>query len=241
MDAVPANTGVAYQYSPLPSARHIRLLRIHPRASGSTPSPFYNDDDPIKVAVDVVCLDDNPTYDALSYTWGNPMTVYQTEDEAKESQKLFDKPCEVFCDDASLAVTRNLYDALLAIRGIPNQNSYKRAFGCDRADLIWIDALCIHQQDTAERNAQVKIMDQIYAMAQMTIVWLGRDDIFTRPAAKTVALMHDLPLEEAEGMRADSFIIDSRDVDKVGLSGLNKADWLALYAFLNRSWFMRVW
>lgn len=38
---------------------------------------------------------------------------------------------------------------------------------------LWIDALCIDQKNTIERNAQVSIMADIYASTAMTISWLG--------------------------------------------------------------------
>jgi hypothetical protein len=38
---------------------------------------------------------------------------------------------------------------------------------------LWIDALCIDQSNTAERNHQVGLMDKIYAGASRVIAWLG--------------------------------------------------------------------
>ena len=38
---------------------------------------------------------------------------------------------------------------------------------------IWADAVCINQDDVAERNQQVSMMDQIYQNATIVSVWLG--------------------------------------------------------------------
>jgi Heterokaryon incompatibility protein (HET) len=38
---------------------------------------------------------------------------------------------------------------------------------------IWIDALCIDQQNNSERNHQVRVMGKIYEMAIEVLVWLG--------------------------------------------------------------------
>lgn len=38
---------------------------------------------------------------------------------------------------------------------------------------IWADAVCINQEDTAEKNQQVRLMEQIYAKAAVVSVWLG--------------------------------------------------------------------
>ena len=45
-----------------------------------------------------------------------------------------------------------------------------------RCDLIWIDAICINQEDLLERNAQVTLMFRIYGSAQQALVWLGIED-----------------------------------------------------------------
>jgi hypothetical protein len=42
--------------------------------------------------------------------------------------------------------------------------------------VLWIDALCIDQNNKEERNHQVRLMGQIYAGAWRAIAWLGRED-----------------------------------------------------------------
>ena len=38
---------------------------------------------------------------------------------------------------------------------------------------LWVDAICIDQENIAERNHQVRLMGTIYGKAQSVIVWLG--------------------------------------------------------------------
>jgi hypothetical protein len=40
---------------------------------------------------------------------------------------------------------------------------------------LWIDALCIDQSNTKERNQQVQQMGKVYTLAQTVLVWLGDD------------------------------------------------------------------
>jgi hypothetical protein len=40
--------------------------------------------------------------------------------------------------------------------------------------MLWVDALCINQEDTTERNHQVMQMGAIYEKAKRVVVWLGR-------------------------------------------------------------------
>jgi hypothetical protein len=38
---------------------------------------------------------------------------------------------------------------------------------------LWIDALCINQQDNAENRVQIQCMDFLYANASAVCIWLG--------------------------------------------------------------------
>jgi len=91
-------------------------------------------------------LDDSqlPSYDALSYVWG-------------DATKL--TPLQI--NGQTLMVTLNLRTALLNIRQL------------DQPCTLWVDAVCIDQANVLERNHQVSIMDEIYRRATRTIVWLG--------------------------------------------------------------------
>ena len=40
---------------------------------------------------------------------------------------------------------------------------------------IWIDALCINQNDDSEKVEQLKLMGNIYRFAGNIIMWLGED------------------------------------------------------------------
>jgi hypothetical protein len=57
--------------------------------------------------------------------------------------------------------------------------------------LLWIDAICIDQSNTAERVNQVQLMDKIYSQAKNVIVWLGCGDEEIRGALKQAADYHD--------------------------------------------------
>ena len=89
-------------------------------------------------------LDSNPDYEALSYTWGS----------------LTDLRC-IFVDGYEVKVSANLEIALRYLRSP------------DETRTLWIDALCINQEDTAERNAQVPRMYTIYSKARTVLAWLG--------------------------------------------------------------------
>lgn len=90
-----------------------------------------------------------PFYEAVSYTWGSECDP---------------KPLTV--NDSRVHIRSNLWDALWHLRKE------------DRGRILWVDALCINQEDVQERNHQVALMSQIYTNAIDVLAWVGpeRDD-----------------------------------------------------------------
>jgi len=41
--------------------------------------------------------------------------------------------------------------------------------------VLWIDTICISQNDLEERNQQVRFMNMIYHNARRVLVWLGKE------------------------------------------------------------------
>lgn len=58
-------------------------------------------------------------------------------------------------------VMPNLWDALKRMRGVESER------------ILWIDALCINQDDISERSSQVGFMGRIYSNAVVVLIWLG--------------------------------------------------------------------
>lgn len=88
-------------------------------------------------------------FEALSYTWG----------DTKISRKIFVRTEYSY---ATLLITQNLFEALQALR----DRRKPRA--------LWIDAICIDQNNIQERSSQVAEMDLIYRYAKRVVVWLGQ-------------------------------------------------------------------
>ncbi|KAI0457411.1 heterokaryon incompatibility protein-domain-containing protein [Xylaria acuta] len=103
-------------------------------------------DAPTCASAKVINLDDpkRATYAALSYTWGR----------SPKSQ-------HILINGEKVHVTPNLFNALQYLRS------------ADFPLTIWIDALCIDQDNHAERAPQVSIMDIIYKNCEVVHIWLG--------------------------------------------------------------------
>ena len=56
--------------------------------------------------------------------------------------------------------------------------------------MLWVDALCINQQDIPERNDQVKKMCRIYSKASCVLIWLGAESKTSGLAVSTLELIY---------------------------------------------------
>jgi predicted AAA+ superfamily ATPase len=70
----------------------------------------------------------------------------------------------IFCEGHATDVTTNLGNALRYLR----QD--------DKELIIWVDALCINQQDVNEKTRQVGMMGEIYRRCSRVYIWLGPND-----------------------------------------------------------------
>jgi hypothetical protein len=98
--------------------------------------------------ITTVNLIDRPSYEAVSYTWANP----------KGDVSL---TSEIRCRGSKIAITKNCEAALRRLR---LQGRNRR---------LWVDAICIDQNDTSEKNHQVRLMSTIYSNAAQVLSYLG--------------------------------------------------------------------
>jgi hypothetical protein len=68
---------------------------------------------------------------------------------------------EISVNGHGLAITENCYNALTALR---------TQYG---ALTIWVDSICINQQDEAEKSDQIPLIEEIYAWAETVYIWFG--------------------------------------------------------------------
>jgi Heterokaryon incompatibility protein (HET) len=234
-----------FKYTALPCKRCIRLLKLQPLSENydleADKASFWDGREPIRCSMEIVCLDDKPEYDALSYTWKNPVTVYENKENAEQEANRFTQERTVICDGKVMMVGVNLHDALLVVRLTVSIEAYETIISRRRSGLIWIDALCINQKNDEERAAQVAIMGQIYSKAQTTIIWLGRDDQYTRPAASVIQHLSRIRLEQTRLMRRETRLLEFRNYEALGIPQISNWQWTCLYAFFQRSWFRRAW
>ena len=119
----------------------------------------------VQCALNVVELSKAPPFEALSYTWGNPRIT---------------KPIVV--NDEEFYATVNL-EAFLRQRQAEHEQQP-----------IWVDAVCINQEDVQEKTLQVQKMAEIYEKSTWLTIWLGPGTGETDLAIRTLtkAARHEM-------------------------------------------------
>jgi hypothetical protein len=189
------NQTQAYVYIPFGDSEQIRLLTLKAGAR----------DDHIQCSLNTKDLEhgewflggfveEGEGYEALSYTWGDSSSR---------------KP--IYINGATVFVTENLYTALLHLR-------FEH-----KPRILWVDAICIDQQNLEERSAQVQLMFRIYGSAARVIVWLGEQSEDS-----------DLALDVIESWSRPSAIL----ADRLSTTSI---EYKALDNLFARSWWNRSW
>jgi hypothetical protein len=184
----------------------------------------------IRISLHEVSLGTNPRFEALSYTWA-------TEDGDDRRSSCIE------CEGGKLLVTKNCEAALRRLR----DNDVERIF--------WIDAICVDQDNTNERNHQVQLMREVYSTAHQVIIWLG--DASTDFDDETGQPVSDIYMEYLDLM--GSQIAQFREEGKDGSASpfyqkieseankfaLNKSQpsplWRGFQDIHNRRWWSRIW
>ncbi|KAJ5736114.1 uncharacterized protein N7483_001239 [Penicillium malachiteum] len=102
-------------------------------------------EEPLRFSLKVCKFLEKPTYNSLSYEWGDTV-----------ADRL------IFINDRLFFIRENLHSFLKVL-----------ASSAYRDDYVFVDAICINQDDIAERNAQVRRVGDLYAQAENVLVWLG--------------------------------------------------------------------
>lgn len=102
----------------------------------------------------------------------------------------------------------------------------------DETRMLWIDAICVNQEDTEERSSQVKMMTQIYRIAKSVLMWLGEEKEHSELAFDSIPTFADI-YNRYTGYRARAILFNA-----VGRPGDVADGWAELAA---RSYFQRAW
>lgn len=125
-------------------------------------------DEPIECMLEHASLSDHPTYETISYCWGRHAPY--------ESIQL---------EDVQVMVSSNTAAAIRRMRRI------------DSVRCLWIDSLCIDQDNVEERSRQVAMMRDIYGQAQCNLVHLGDQTELGASVALAISAVNQALVAEA--------------------------------------------
>ncbi|KAJ9609429.1 hypothetical protein H2200_005756 [Cladophialophora chaetospira] len=192
-----------------------------------------NRGDPIKLHFYYTDLEDTSlSYEALSYVCGTPIDPFWYDVNGNVA----------YLGRRKIQIKPNLHRALHALR-LP-----------DKVRILWVDAICINQQDLGEREAQVRLMGEIYQNARRVVVWLGEQypapwdggDTETNEelAAVCDVVNHWLRAVSTTGRAyysADTTKLESRRTLPKVEEPRHLQFWNAIARFFDRPWFFRCW
>lgn len=159
-------------------------------------------EDPISCRIRHISIEESEhEFKAISYAWGNDPT---------RSQYIY-----VNNNKDHLKVTLSCYNML---RWLRNEEMTRT---------MWIDTICINQDDDAEKSLQVREMGKIYAAAEPTLIYLGEHT----PGSDTL-FRH---LHEAHRK------LNSKESTDTPLSKPRKKIVDEVEHLFERAWFSRIW
>ena len=105
-----------------------------------------------------------PVFEALSYAWGPA-----------------EYPAEI--------ILKSPDDQLYLSGGTWPKHCYIFPMKIDPDYILWIDAICVNQQDLGEQSSQVECRGDIHANAYRVVIWLGPEVEDTPLAIESVSLI----------------------------------------------------
>jgi hypothetical protein len=224
-----------YRYSPLPlDGDEIRLLRLLPGPASAG----------IEIEIFHVKASTNTVYDALSYVWGPPercdhvlvREAATPRPSVLNSVRRFNRlylriPKTDSHSRSILPITNNLS---IALHHLKHPSEPKT---------LWIDAICINQDDLSERSKEVINMGSIYSNAKQVLVWLGPSSDNSSLALETL-----YKLSEGIDFNKMEYRMDYKpggwavqiEYNSEPLKSYAQ-NWAAIQDLLRREWFSRLW
>ncbi|KAJ4022734.1 hypothetical protein NW766_001781 [Fusarium irregulare] len=123
------------------------------------------EDVPLTGTLEVVKPDRKDSrFSALSYVWGQYRSAKHT----------------ITCNGHTLPITENCHSALLALRKLHGSLT------------IWVDAICIDQENIKEKEKQIPLMPDIYKTAYPVYIWLGQGNVLFDQVLKVIKTASNL-------------------------------------------------
>jgi hypothetical protein len=144
-------------------------------------------------------------YEAISYTWGSGTFSH-----------------EIIIEQKPFYTTENVQKILTHLRRL------------DGPCIVWIDQICIDQTNLEEKGHQVRLMQDIYRLANEVLIWLGESDGYTEESFSFLQiLLHDIQTTKEFDKLFEKYTRQNVVENEERFQRLGK--------ILSHAWFTRVW
>ena len=218
-DQITGDMRTILEFSPLLKSAKPAIEQLAREMSGPDdlePMEFLNWVEPLELRYQVWCLlhdthrptVNNHDYEAVSYCW---------DSSSSKSPMVLDG---VDCNAPSAAV-----------------EVLRRFRRRDSSRVLWVDALCINQDDVEERENQVMMMGDIYRYATGTVVWLGHEDEESESAVRVCQTISK-DIADIVDVQWDN---DKRHEILTRAEMPSDTEIASLESIFKRPWFSRLW
>jgi hypothetical protein len=155
-----------------------------------------------------------PIYETVSYVCGNPT-----------------RKCSIFLHGHRVRAMATSEAALRRMRLR------------DKPRTLWIDSICIDQNNTDEKGHQVGMMCRIYSMTCRNLIWLGPYDATLDTSVNAMeAILQEISTETRDYADFEELVGDHNDARRFSKVPLSRTvDCLAFLRLLDNPWFSRLW
>ncbi|WAO94488.1 HET domain-containing protein [Fusarium falciforme] len=158
---------------PLPCTPDSKFIRVLNIAKPEDPS-----DQEIVCSIETLNIAQDTRFTALSYVWGVSPSLTKT----------------IHCNGITVPVGTNCWSALWHLRNGYYSDDPTVSGGSRDIMTIWVDSICINQQDLKEKESQLQLMADIYSLARQAFVWLGEG---TAESGAAIEYMNKAGFQEA--------------------------------------------
>lgn len=161
-----------------------------------------------------------PPYKALSYAWG--------DGHRTESLRL---------NGSLLPITKTLFTCLKCLTSVVSEK------------LIWIDQVCIDQDNHEDKEFSIPLMGRIFEQAQEVIAWLGESNNGAPAGLNLLSILgetlsdrtdHHQWVAKVNRLLKDTGRSPSPDIVTM-LFDLTSKSWQEAASLIRRPWFRRLW
>lgn len=150
-----------------------------------------------RIALHIYCDEplESSTFSGNRYNWGDYIALSYVRGDQTHKK-------DIILNGSRFQVGFNLHNALLRLRNSSEIRSLKLK--------IWIDAICINQDDLDERATGVKKMVVVYSEALAVRAWLGCPSVEVRP---------EVPI--AKSLLDAAFIFRDKSIRETNISDMD--------------------